>query len=265
MKDVSWSEIILLVENGGGDIEEFLSTLLICTSKEKLSTLFQNLSRITEKLIKCTSTAEKELLGRISVDLLHFILTLLSSKREEIVKKEEIISITITLQNSIKIAPLSAVVFMLTSASNLISNPSSAKYVSFDRVISSYIQTVAQCTSKCLSDRSSDCKVIADLFNPLEVAVSLDFLAAIGGLLEPEKLQSLQMYLLETTWSFILRNTELYGFDSTISLRKKIMKFQENYMKLSCAKGIETVSNHRVMQSDLYDPAVDRCLFLYSV
>jgi hypothetical protein len=261
MKDVSWYEIILLVENGEGKIEELISNLLISTSKQKLSTLFQNLSRLTEKRTKCTNIAEKELLGMICIDLLNFILILMSSKREEIVKKEEMISITITLQSSIKIAPFSAVVLMLTSASNLISNPSSVKYVCFDRFVSSYIQTVAQCTSKCLSDRSSNSEIITNLCNHLEVAVSLDFLASIGGLLAPDKLLSLQVYLLEATWSFILRNTELYGFDSITSLSERTIKFQENYLKLSCAKGIETVSN----LVRFLCLAVERFLILHSV
>lgn len=261
MKDVSWSEIILLVENGEGNIEELLLSLLNSTSKQKLSTLFQNLSRLIDKRTICTNTAEKDFVGRICIDLLNFILTLMSSKREEIVKKEEIISITITLQNSIKIAPFSAVVLMLISASNLISNPSSVKYISFDRFVSSYIQIVAQCTSKCLSDRSSDSEIITNLRNLLEVAVSIDFLASIGGLLEPDKLLSLQVYLLETTWSFILRNTELYGFDSITSLRERTMKFQEKCLKLSCAKGIETVSN----VGRFLFLAVNRFLILYSI
>ena len=234
------SKLISTVESGDICLEDFLPSLQ--KSDLKLITLVETL----RERWASSDNAGKESSGRITVDLLNHILTLVTSKTVEFsTKLQPLLS---PLQNAVKIASLLPVISMLGSASALISaklgsvDKSETDSVFFGKFISCYVQTVTQCAAKSRSDKSFDPAKVSDVARYLIVALRLEALAFASVAMEPEKFVLLLTYVLDVSWVFLSRVIETCRADDLISaLRSALIAVQRSYLFLSCARAIETV------------------------
>lgn len=247
MASDGWSKIISATESGERNIDDFLPSLCNSNANENLSILTENLTRI-EKTSNAAEEAQKKFLGRLNVDLLHFILIRAVSKDNNSL----ILNVLLTpLQNSVKTAPLSSVVPLLESAAAFISDKLKSKIkpetVAFSKFTQCFMMSIAACVIKCQSDKSLRSKAVKGISQCLEVAVGCSIgdaaITCAHKTLLAEKFQQLLVYVQNVSWGFLLRAIDVCGFDSSNErLSQILIKSQEEHLELSCTKGIEVVS-----------------------
>lgn len=193
-----------------------------------------------------------KLLTASSMDDLTSALMLVAAKTDEFsVKLQPLLS---TLQNAVKLAPLSTVILMLGSASDVVEklrveDRSECKFTG--QFLSCYIQCVAQCASKIRSDKSLDTETIRNAIKYLIIALRIDVLVCAKAAMSADKFLSLLTYLVEVSWSILPRTTEICRSSkgnkgeycrSDRNLTNALILVHREYLMLSCAKGIEMVS-----------------------
>lgn len=150
------------------------------------------------------------------------------------------------LQEAIKMAPSSSVPLMLSSSS-LISQKLAIREEKNDeflgKFVAYYIQAVAQCASKCRSDKLFDLKMTQCLTGCLVIALNDVTLEYVRGIIPPLKFQSLVAYLVEVCWSYLFRSVEISACEEIVAtLRSALIQVHKKYLIISCIKGLEMVS-----------------------
>ena len=151
------------------------------------------------------------------------------------------------LQDASKMAPSSSIMLMLSSSCLVSQNLASSEekyHESIARFIACYIQAVAQCASKCRSDKIFDLEMTHGLSGCLVVALNPITLDYAKRIVPPVKFQTLVVYLIEVAWSYLLRSVEICACEDVIGLlRGALIQIHRYYLAISCIKGFEMVSN----------------------
>lgn len=151
-----------------------------------------------------------------------------------------------TLQNAVKLTSLPSVILMLRSASEVVekigvSERSECKFTG--QFLSCYIQCVAHSSSKSRSDKSFNAETICDISKYLIVALRIDVLVCVRAAIPADKFLNLLTYLVEVSWTILPRIVETCRSDQVVhNLVKALIAVHREYLILSCAKGIEMVS-----------------------